>query len=171
MKELHPFSSPLSKLELKAEVRRDGRLLRFTFALHGGLAKVKLPKPERPALRKDELWKSTCFEAFVAVPGNKQYWELNFSPDGAWNCYRFDDYRQGMRAEKILSNPEIHTSHTPDGFQLLATVDLSSAVQTQGPLELSLAAVIEGDEHSYWALKHLGAKPDFHLRESFVLQP
>jgi hypothetical protein len=38
-------------------------------------------------------------------------------------------------------------------------------------LEASLSAVIESStgEISYWALKHAGAKPDFHDPASFVL--
>src|SRR4051812_47799940 len=44
--------------------------------------------------RADELWKTTCFEAFWAVPGQRGYWEVNFSPSKrAWNVYFFDDYR------------------------------------------------------------------------------
>ena len=96
---------------------------------------------------------------------------MNFSPSGAWNCYRFDDYRQGMRAEEGAQGVEIQPRQGIKGYQLHAAVDLSAAISTEERLEVSLAAVIEGSEHSYWAVKHAGTEPDFHLRQSFVVHP
>lgn len=159
------------KLELQAEARREGQFLRFTFILSGDVEELNIPAFIRPLRRQDELWKTTCFEAFVSTPGNKSYWELNFSPSGAWNCYRFDDYRKGMRPEEGAQGVEIQPRQGIKGYQLHAAVDLSSVISIQEQLEISLAAVIQGTELSYWAIKHAGAEPDFHLRGSFVLHP
>jgi hypothetical protein len=169
---LRPFSSPSANgdgaLDLQAEARRDGKLLRFGFILSGDVDKIKIPHFARPLRREDELWKTTCFEAFVSTPGLKSYWELNFSPGGAWNCYRFDDYRQGMREELGAQSVEIQPRAGFRGYQLHAAIDLSSVLSLSEALEVSLTAVIEGDEQTFWALRHAGARPDFHLRESFV---
>jgi hypothetical protein len=171
---LRPFSSlPESEaqsLDLQAEVRRDGAFLRFGFILSGDVEKIKIPNFSRPLKREEDLWKTTCFEAFISTPGSKSYWELNFSPSGAWNCYRFDDYRQGMRAEPCAQSVEIQPRAGFRGYQLHAAIDLSSVLATKELLEISLTAVVDGEEQTYWALKHAGTKPDFHLRESFVVE-
>ena len=57
-------------------------------------------RPEATArVRTDELWRTTCFEAFVRTDGG--YVEYNLSPSGAWAAYRFDGYREGMRGLEI----------------------------------------------------------------------
>ena len=42
---------------------------------------VPLPAPSRPA---DQLWKHTCFEAFIAGQVSTAYCEFNFSPSTQW---------------------------------------------------------------------------------------
>ena len=34
--------------------------------------------------RTDELWKTTCFEAFLRPLGQRSYREWNFAPSGQW---------------------------------------------------------------------------------------
>jgi hypothetical protein len=59
------------------------------------------------ASRTDELWKQTCFEAFVGSPAEESYFEFNFSPSTQWAAYGFDSYRAGMRDVDIEA-PTIH---------------------------------------------------------------
>lgn len=42
--------------------------------------------------RQDYLWQQNCLECFVAL-SDKTYLEINVSPQGAYNIYRFNDYR------------------------------------------------------------------------------
>jgi hypothetical protein len=131
-------------------------------------------------MRKDELWKTTCFELFFGVPGSESYWEINLSCEGFWNAFAFDQYRTRKKEEERIFLSEFQTHFPEDGFELSATLDLSQ-IQPQlqqdgfdldrGNLEASATAVIEdrSGELSYCALKHAGAQPDFHLRDSFVL--
>jgi len=65
------------------------------FTLEGSVAQLALPEPEAPQ-RKDELWKTTCFELFVRDPATEAYLEFNLSPSGNWAAYAFDGYREGM---------------------------------------------------------------------------
>ncbi len=116
--------------------------------------------------RGDELWKSTCFEAFFGIAGHSSYWELNLSPSRkAWNLYFFDEYRKPAppRVAKDFQLVDV----------LVRPESLSCVLRSEGNLGLmaaSLAAVIRtAGGVFYFALKHCGPKPDFHLRESFVL--
>lgn len=43
--------------------------------------------------RQDNLWEKNCLECFVALSEDSEYLEVNVSPNGAYNIYRFDDYR------------------------------------------------------------------------------
>lgn len=169
MKDLRAFSPVSLNLVLQADVQRDGELLRFAFVLSGAVDKIKIPAFSRPLRRQDELWKTTCFEAFISRPESREYWELNFSPSGAWNGYHFDDYRKGMRPAD-LESVEIQPRQGIQGYQLHAAARLPEGLSAKDALEISLTAVIEGAENSYWALKHAGKEADFHLRESFTIR-
>jgi hypothetical protein len=115
--------------------------------------------------RTDELWRTTCFEAFVRTADG--YVEYNLSPSGAWAAYRFDGYREGMRALEITA-PFIVTRMAPGRFGLTVDVDLpEDATDAVG-----LTAVVEGvgGAIAYWALAHPSDKPDFHHSDSFALE-
>src|SRR5207253_1197233 len=71
--------------------------LELRFALTGAIADFRLPPAAEPA-RADELWRRTCFEAFVRAGEGKAYIELNFAPSRQWAVYRFNGYRTGMTA-------------------------------------------------------------------------
>lgn len=121
----------------------------------------------QPIHRADELWKHTCFELFIADTRERGYTELNFSPDGGWNCYAFDDYRQGMRASQQFE--VTHLARTdPDRF----TVEVSIHQPLALSLTMSPCAVLasESGELRYFASEHAD-KPDFHLRSHHVLVP
>lgn len=162
----HPDTPCDSVESLCVEVRRDGPgglALRYVLAgVTGALA-----MPVAPAAgRTDLLWEHTCFEAFVAGPG-ESYLEFNFAPSGQWAAYRFDGYRQGM-APLEITPPRIELDTTGDRLELRVTLDL----QRRDALRLALSAVIEevGGRLSYWALAHPAAHPDFHHRAGFVLR-
>src|SRR5689334_3335291 len=57
--------------------------------------------------RTDELWKTTCFEAFLRPLGETSYLEWNFAPSGQWASYEFSDYRDGMAEAEVTQPPYI----------------------------------------------------------------
>lgn len=118
--------------------------------------------------RKDELWKTTCLEAFLLFE-DKSYIELNFSPSGDWNAYRFDSYREGMKRETRIGQM---TEFKSSPYQLSVKVELAQAVNASQNFRLGLTCVIEtdGGERSYWSLKHVGEKPDFHDSRGHILE-
>ena len=141
------------------------------FALRGELQRLCLAE-SGPQVREDELWKTTCFEAFVRPAHGPAYFEFNMSPSSAWASYRFDDYRSGMAEATIQPDQEMY--FMSDGsiwqqdvtFGFAGSTDLNPTV----PLAIALAAVIEeeGGHKSYWALAHPDGPPDFHNRDCFI---
>ena len=159
----HPTSSPAG-LTLEAEARRARWVLSLEYVLAGPVEGVW--QPEAAArVRTDGLWQATCFEAFVRTEAGG-YVEYNLSPSGAWAAYRFDGYREGMRALETPA-PFIVTRTAPGRFVLTADVTLpEDAARAVG-----LTAVIQGLDGAigYWALAHPSDKPDFHHPDSFAL--
>ena len=47
-----------------------------------------IPKLSEP-WRADELWQTTCFEAFLRAADGDGYREWNFAPSGNWAAYDF----------------------------------------------------------------------------------
>ena len=169
----HPaVSSAIVGVTVEAERGKAGILhLRYAVADPMG-AMLLLARGE--AVRTDGLWRRTCFEAFLRAPGAESYVELNLSPSGAWAAYRFEGYRAGMADAGPLATPGIEVMHTPAGFDLSATVDLSGLAElaAAGPWRLGLSAVIEAgaDGLSYWALAHPPGAADFHHAAGFVVE-
>jgi hypothetical protein len=115
--------------------------------------------------RTDDLWKSTCFECFAGIPGDKSYMEWNFSPAGLWQAYEFEDYRSA-RVNACVEPPVIEVV---DSTRFEIDLTLPSRF-SQSLIELSLTAVMiekEVESPFYWAIRHDAVKPDFHVRSSF----
>ena len=159
----HPTCSPAG-LTLEVEARRAGRVLSLEYVLAGPVETVRWPQAAARA-RTDGLWQATCFEAFVRTTGG--YVEYNLSPSGAWAAYRFDGYREGMRALEIA--PPFIVTRMAQG-RLVLTVDVELPEDATGAV--GLTAVIEGLDGAiaYWALAHPSDKPDFHHPDSFALE-
>ncbi len=113
----------------------------------------------------------TCFEFFLAIQGQPQYWEFNMSPSGDWNVYCMNAYRRiGFGEETSIQRLQFEVRKETGLLILDATINLTPLLSEQQPLEVSVTAVIQtkdGDE-TYWALTHPAPQADFHLRESFI---
>jgi hypothetical protein len=165
----HPNGYALRITEMEADVERlSETLLRFRYVVIGDLEALVLPPPA-PPLRAANLWKTTCFEAFLKPVGGESYRELNFSPSGRWAAYDFDSYRSGMTEAWLPAPPDIVLQR--DGSTLEVIVSLSLDLPDE-PYRLALTAVIEEREFSlsYWSLAHAPGKPDFHHPDCFALE-
>lgn len=157
--ELRPFDQ-CGDLSLAASISKNGDRLELSYVLAGDLSDVVIPSLSLPK-RTDGLWRSTCFEAFIAT-GSTSYVELNFAPSGQWAAYTFEDYRDGM-TELEVAPPKMFFGEN----RLI--VDIEVAAPSGSPLNLT--AVIERRDgvRSFWALAHpAGSRPDFHARDCFV---
>jgi hypothetical protein len=149
----------------------DGHL-RITYRIQAARAQLCwMDFPE--AGRREELWRHTCCEAFVAI-GAEAYLELNFAPEGSWAAYAFSAYRRRSHPDPGLDAPAIQTYFAPDAVRLEAAVNVRGLVGDRSAkgLRMGLAAVIEesGGPTSYWAIRHPFPQPDFHHAGGFVLE-
>src|SRR5262249_58742706 len=81
--------------KVHARVRRDpGGMLALAFGLEGDLSRLRIPSVAEHR-RGHDLWRHTCFEAFVARDGDTAYHEFNLSPSREWAAYAFRSYRDG----------------------------------------------------------------------------
>jgi len=150
-----------------AIARPEPGVLALRYTVSGRIAQVSFAPPAEP-LRTDELWRTTCFEAFVETAPGAGYYEFNLSPSTRWAAYHFSGYREGMALAE-LAPPAIITGANATHIDVDALIYLPpSAAQWR----LALSAVIEetNGEKSYWALKHPPGNPDFHHADGFVLE-
>lgn len=162
----HPQTPAFGVRSVGVEWRAAGEGLVLAYRV-GGAGRLVLPAPTAPE-RRDELWKTTCFELFLGQTG-AAYQEFNFSPSSRWATYGFADYRAGGHDVAITVAPQISVRR--DGDEAICEVRLPRAILT-GADCAGLTAVIEeeGGHKSYWALAHGEGRPDFHKRSCFTLQ-
>ena len=140
--------------------REDGKW-RFRYLVEGAQQLV-LPGALDGG-RADQLWRTTCFEAFVGGDGTT-YREYNFAPSGKWAAYAFDAPRSGMRHADEQAEVWLEGGET----WIAVEAEVAGIFAPGSPLNLT--AVIEeiGGHKSYWALAHPSGPPDFHDRSCFI---
>ena len=157
---------------IRALVRRSaGDELHITYRLDGNISEIQIPSPTAPRIGT-ELWRHTCFEAFIALDSQSAYHEFNFAPSREWCVYAMSSYRSGRPLADETMNPQIALRSTDNHLELDAVVrlDTLSAIHPRAVLRLGLSAVIEETGgFTYWALRHPSPKPDFHNAASFAL--
>jgi hypothetical protein len=178
---LHPDSicSAATRIEVEVVRPRAGSLM-FSYVVSGKISELRMP-PAMAAAHTDELWRHTCFEAFLRRSAGEGYYEFNFAPSTQWAAYRFDSYRSGMRVVTEINAPQIDVQSAPKCFTLHAALDLSALLPLSFPSparergkgrvwRLGLSAVIEetSGRKSYWALAHPPGTPDFHHADCFA---
>lgn len=166
----HPLlpTDNIERFTASAGRNADGGL-RFRYVVHGEVGRIALPANTTPQ-HMDNLWRHTCFEAFITAEDQRSYVECNFSPSSAWATYRFSRYRRGMAAIVPAEPPHISLHTARDSLVLDVKFRLNEFANC--PLRISLTAAIEdtAGSLSYWALHHPSAKPDFHHRGGFILR-
>lgn len=148
--------------ELTVDFEKNGNVLSVVFVTHEDTDCIIWPPLEEPK-RRDNLWKTTCFEVFVETSAG--YWEYNLSPSSAWAVYHFEHYRSGLTpATEFVASSGIRF----DAYDALLSAHLTLPPNATF---LGFSAVIEATDGtlSYWALNHPSDKPDFHHPASFTL--
>jgi hypothetical protein len=171
---LHPDSRCVAVTGIDVEVERpSGGNLMLRYVVTGTIGDLRIPPVTAPE-RVDELWKHTCFEAFVRPSKGVEYFEFNFAPSTQWAAYRFSGYRVGMSSAREISAPQIDVQSSDAQFELQVSPGLDRLPGLSGYADwrLGLSAVIEeaGGNRSYWALAHPPGKADFHHSDCFVLR-
>jgi hypothetical protein len=168
----YPDRATPPEVTIAGAIERHNSDLSITYVLRGPLSKLAVPPAAKVPMRRESLWKETCFEFFIAAGDDDRYWEFNLSPAGHWNVYRFSSYRQGMQEEPAFDSLPLTIRVQPNALKLSLVVDLGRIIRAGQTLSVGVAAVIKTADgcRSYWALNHHGSDPDFHLRDSFVIE-
>ena len=177
---LVPFERSVPQgLQVSGELiwNQDGQLeLSFGVmaAAASGLNELVVPDglidgPQVAGQRRDELWTTTCFEAFIAAPGEQRYWEVNLAANGDWAVYRFDGYRSGQTQQELSMPPTVRLQRGVHQLRLDARIALEPWWTPGVCPDLALTAVMDRGQEglSHWALSH-GRKADFHDRSTFL---
>ena len=171
---LHPFLTDriLPQIEINGRVNRKDNILSIEYQLFGDLSAIEIARPANAPSRQVHLWEATCFEFFIGIPGDRNYWEFNLSPSGDWHVFALDDYRQGLRNETAFTSLPFKVDRYPNYITLNLEFDLGELILLEQDLEMSVTTVVKSteDEISYWALTHQGKEADFHLRDSFIIK-
>jgi hypothetical protein len=165
----HPSTPPADPpFKVWANVDHAGSLgatatTNIWFCVSAPAERFVIPESAEPS-RADELWRTTCLEAFLRPAGEESYREWNFAPSGDWAAYDFTGTREGMSTAEVTA-PYIRMEDNFTWWALGATI-----VSDPGAWELGLSAVLEEKDgtKSYWALAHLSEKPDFHAPGCFT---
>ncbi len=129
------------------------------FGVGAPASRFLLPAVAEQPARSENLWETTCLEAWLRVPGSDAYREWNFAPSGNWAAYDFTSHRDG-RSDAEVGAPYVRLEDNMTWWALGATIPVAAQ-----PWELGLSAILEEKDgtKSYWALAHPeGDKPDFH---------
>ena len=171
---LTSFSLPNSpQISIQGIASRQRNKFSFSYAVAGNIEEIFFPSQITNPTRKDNLWKTTCFEFFIAAKHSPRYWEFNLSPSGEWNAYIMEAYRQvNMREEMRVQRMQFTVQKDAEYFSLEGELDLSAWIPEETPIEVGIASVIMTNDgrESFWALTHPQAAADFHVRNNFILE-
>ena len=181
---LTPFRPSELADQIKGEITLTGNRLSCRFIISPCSESIKWPAPPNKISSKTEsdrhhkLWHHTCFELFLGMPGEPGYIELNIASNGNWQCYQFDEVREGMQVSEMLnlesSEFTLNGSIANFDFTLAHSFPIDAATQ----IKTGISVVIEtqsadnpsSKELHYYALAHLGPHPDFHRRDAHIIQ-
>jgi hypothetical protein len=152
-------------------IARRADVLSLCYEVRGNLSKVSIPAAAEAPRRVDRLWEETCLELFLGTADSREYWEINLSPAGDWNIYRFTRYREGMREETAYSSLPFAVRIGTDALELSMELDVGKILPAGETIEAGVAAVIRtiAGGKSHWAPAHPASSPDFHRRDGFAL--
>ena len=173
--QLHPDCRCDAVSGIEVEVtRRGARTFDLLYGVTGDFRHIVWPLQEPPG-RADELWRHTCFEAFLRAADADEYFELNLSPSGKWAAYHFHSCRQGMAPANVAPPRIASRWGLQEGRSTVSGtlgLERGGAPASSDPLQLGLSAVIEerNGRLSYWALAHSPGEPDFHHPACFALE-
>ncbi len=171
---LIPFGEHIQNFDFSATSSINKEYLYFSFTLMGELDGIDFgdyaPKHERII----GLWEKTCFEFFIKNSRN-HYLEFNFSPNFSWNIFYFKEVRGKLTELELKHPPEIEILNSKNKFYLIAKFNLTNLPDefkmvdsTMYSFSFNSIIVDKLNLKSFWALKHLDSKPNFHQLDSFI---
>lgn len=141
---LSPFGMDPDRtgFQISGQIRRQRRMLTLHYRLQGPLAELEIPTLTTTPLRRNHLWKKTCFECFIGTAELSNYWEINLAPAGHWNIYHFNDYRKGMREKPAYKTLPMRAHARADVFEIRCDIDLAPIGLSRRPIRTALSAIV-----------------------------
>ena len=170
----HPTtpSEAIRSVDVQVSIPSPG-LLALRYVLRADMPRIRVGSETTPGAA-DELWKHTCFEAFIQPGDSRGYYEFNFAPTRQWAVYRFSAYREGMTPMNLANPAEVTVQKGHDHLELQAIFPLPfSATAGAAPrARLAVTAVVEEESGRlcYWSGRHPQGKPDFHHQDGFAFE-
>jgi len=163
---LQPFEPIIaSTLQLEAWLQPlSKRRIQIQLKLHDEQDHVSWPQHHGSQIRAENLEKSTCFEIFIQQLEHANYVNVQLTPSGLWNAYRFDQYQYPKqvppRHELRLTIEQLLIERHRISFVL----NLAQLYPRRSLLKIGLSAILahRHDLHSDWGLQHSGAFADPH---------
>lgn len=157
-------------IEIESSFEIDNKTLRLSFDIKGNIGNYLFDEPCKQT-RKDELWKKTCFELFIAHKNRPNYHELNISTSTEWNFYTFSDYKTAMKEEKNLSEPFIHSSKMQNRYRLSVEFDFyEENFKENFTFNLAVILLDKKGIRSFYTIYRKEGKVDFHNKENWKKQ-
>jgi hypothetical protein len=167
--------APALNIEITGTVELQAGTVSVTYHISGATERVKYSGVGAQPARQNELWRTTCFELFIKSTSATEYWEVNLAPSRAWNVYHFTAYRSELQPELRIADINIVTEVAQARLTHLRVAVPLPPPLAGHKLAIGISSVIEDTAGNlyYFALRHRGAKPDFHDQSCFdiILDP
>jgi len=156
----------ITNVTLSSTLELSTHKLLLTFRIEGELEKyVFLEKREKK--RVDELWRSTCFELFLASSKSEEYYELNFSSSLAWNYYYLSEYRAEVKEVENVAL-SINTSIKENIYEVNIILESNEFnFELFDMYNIATILLTREGERTFWSLHKMEENPDFHNKEFF----
>ena len=154
-------SLEIKQKRVNIEYRVTGEIDNYifeTFMESEALMRLKSSSP----IRANNLWKSTCFELFIAPKENLNYWELNISSSTKWNFYAFDSYKENMREERDISIPNIEIVQKENLYFISCEFNLREIIPKQSNFNLAVILLDRNCVRHFYSINRKGGVVDFH---------
>ena len=155
-----------SYLKVTAEIQNVAGKTLFSASISGDFSDIDFPEISQVPSRKNELWTIGCFEIFVSKTGDS-YAEYNLGFDQNWECFNFSDYRENQSRPQVSAIPKIKCKIIDNLFT--QTVEFQEDIILQNSFSITAIIKLKNGNFLYFANKHCGEKPDFHLKAARVL--
>lgn len=157
-------------LQVDVSIEIIEKIIYLSYSISGDISSIIIPSISDIPQRKDDLWKTTCFELFLANKTKRNYIELNLSPSLNYNIYSFSDYRADMNLENSFIIRNTSVKHEKTKFNIKFMLESINIINTDDLL-INISTVIKysNDKSKYYAVMHNKDKADFHKKNTFVV--
>jgi hypothetical protein len=164
--ELKEFENK-SDLKVDVEIRNITGKTELSAKICGDISDIDFPKISDVGMRKNGLWLIGCFEIFVSR-GDDAYTEYNLGFDKNWEIFNFSHYRSGQKRPQIKAAPNIICKLENDSFTQV--VDFYEDIIAGNFFSITAVVKLFDGGYLYFANKHCGQKPDFHIKDARILK-